>query len=503
MTKSLKRISVYLFGLRLLRMTMSIVTVALSAKYFGISVERDIWVLVSAFLLTINLAIWGPINETFRTKFVFIREREGEQEALSKTASLLVFIVLGSLFISLLIYLFPERLMQLIAPSVTTGEKHIFVQMLFWLIPTFLINELITIGTSILNAYESFYIPEVVNFFSGIINILCLIFLAPLIGINSLIVSTYLSIVLLLIILLYYIHKKGIYLRRYGLIFSWKRVRPFVMFSIPFFIPYFVSQCNAVLEKSLSNLLGIGIVSMLDYARRFTDVLLSVLLSVLSAVLVPILSKHFSNGNRQEFGQVFREYIQVVILLLSLTLPLLVGAALPLDTFFYLRGDITMDVVRKIALLTQLYGIAFISVAFYLFFGLSLLAQNQGKNYALYGTFAQLIMIVIDLLFYEILGIYTFVIALFISHSLMSLMMYRNLDLDNKGTISLYLWKCLSLLILLVVVQVGVSFCIPDAHVLVQLMFHLGILLVTLPLLAWLFGFNLKYYWMTLKARMK
>ena len=69
--------------------------------------ERDVWLLVLAFITTINLAVWGPINETFRTKFIFLREKEGEVEALRRTASLLSFIVLGTILVSLVILLFP------------------------------------------------------------------------------------------------------------------------------------------------------------------------------------------------------------------------------------------------------------------------------------------------------------------------------------------------------------------------------------------------------------
>ena len=47
--------------------------------------EKDMWVLVTTFLLTVGTAIWGPINETFRAKFVFIKEQEGEAKAIMST----------------------------------------------------------------------------------------------------------------------------------------------------------------------------------------------------------------------------------------------------------------------------------------------------------------------------------------------------------------------------------------------------------------------------------
>lgn len=503
MMQDVKKVSVYLFGLRLLRMTMSVVTVALSARYFGIGIERDIWLLVLAFMTTINLAVWGPINETFRTKFIFLREQEGEREALRKVTSLISFIILGTIIISGLIMLFPKSLMHIIAPSVSDNDSYFFLRILYLLIPILLINQLITIGTSILNAYESFYIPEVVNFFSGILHVLCLLFLAPIIGIESLVVSMYLSIILLLSVLVIYIRKKQIKLGRITLSFSWKEVRPFVIFSIPFFVPYFVSQCNTILEKSLSNLMGIGVVSTIDYARRFTEILLSVFLSVLTSVLVPVLSKCYSNHDEIRYSYIFRQYVQVVFLALSFTIPMLVGAALPIDTFFFFRGDISMEVVKEIALLTQFYGIAFIGVAFYLFFGLSLLSQDQGKKYAIYSTLAQIIMIVFNSLFYRKLGAYTFPIALFASHALMAVIMYQFISLKDKRSIVFYILRYLLLLILLIAVQFLFGYYVANinTYVIVQIIIHGILLCMTLPLFALILGFDLKQYLTVFKTR--
>lgn len=503
MVQNLRKISAYLFGLRLCRTVLSIVTVSLSARYFGIGLERDVWILVSAFITTMNLAVWGPINETFRTKFIYIREKEGEYIALRKTASLLSFIIWGTLLVSALVILFPNFLVQIIAPSVQGEESHVFIRMLYLLLPTFLMNQCVSIGIGILNAYESFYIPEIVAFFSGILHILCLLLLAPIIGIDSLIVSLYLSIVLLLVVLIFYIRKNKICIGKLPFFFSWCEVKPFILFSIPFFIPYFVSQCNAILEKSLSNLMGEGVVSTIDYARRFSDVLLNVFLSVLSSVLVPMLSKFYSNQNNEEYFKAFKQYVQVVFFVLMLTIPLLVGAAFPLDTFFFFRGDISMGTVHNMARLTQCYGVAFIGVAFYLFFGLSLLSQNQGKKYAIYGATAQLIMIVFNILLYRFLGVYTFATTLLVSHVLMAVVMYRNLKLINKKEVDKYIFRYLLLLLLLIIVQTIFGNFLKEFHVVLQMFFHGLFIIVMLPIFAFVLGFDLKQYVMILKRKIK
>lgn len=503
MVQNLRKISAYLFVLRMLRTVLSVVTVSLAAKFFGIGIERDIWLLVSAFIITINLAIWGPINETFRTKFVFLREREGEMVALRKTASLLSFVAWGTLGVSALVWIFPEFFMNLIAPSVGEEEKYMFIRMLRFLLPTFLINELTVLGIGLLNAYESFYIPEIVSFFSGIIQILCLLLLAPIINIYSLVVSMYLGYSLLLLVLIYFIYKKKIRLGYLPFFFSWKEVWPFIQFSIPFFIPYFASQCNTVLEKSLANLLGTGIVSIIDYSRRFSEVLLSVFLSILTSVLVPVLSKYYSNQDQVGYKDVFKQYVQIVFLILLLAIPMLVGAALPIDRFFFHRGDITIEVVQDMAVLTQCYGISFIAVALYLLFGLSLLSQNQGKKYAIYGALAQVIMIGLNVLLYKKLGMYTFSITLFLSHSFMAIIMYCHLRLVDKKIVTCYIYRYLLLLLLLVLVQTILGHYLLALHVIWQLVLHGMFLCVVLPILAWLLGFDLKQYMMIIKTKIR
>ena len=80
MAKSLKKTTLYLFILRLVRMVITVVTVTFSAKYFGVSMEKDMWVLTLTLITTITSAVWGPLNEVFRTKFVFIREQEGAEK---------------------------------------------------------------------------------------------------------------------------------------------------------------------------------------------------------------------------------------------------------------------------------------------------------------------------------------------------------------------------------------------------------------------------------------
>lgn len=494
MAQNLRKISTYLFGLRLLRTGISVITLVLAAKFFGISIGRDVWILVSAFIATVNSAVWGPINETFRTKFIFIREQEGESVALRKTSELLFLMIFVTSLISILLFLFRYPLMGIVAPSLASEHSAIFVKMLFLLLPTFVINQMTSIGISVLNAYNYFYIPEIVGFFSGIANLICIIFLAPVIGIYSLVVSQYISIILLLLVIMYYIKTRQIDIKIRFFYIKWSDVRPFVLFALPFFLPYFAGQCSGLLERSLANYLGEGVVSTLDYSRKFTDILQSVLSGILASVMVPVLALHFSKNHFENFRCDLKQNIQVVFIILCLTVPILVGASIPLCKFLYLRGDMTLPVVEEIAAITRLYGVSFVGVAFYLLFGLTLLAQDQGKKYAFYGMMTQIGMIIINVLLFRYMGVYTFAISLFVTHMAAAVWMLKLIKLDVPREIYYYIIKCFLCLLLLVILLTGLNILLKDTSPFYSLIIS-GIILGSLFIaVGGIFGFNIRKY---------
>lgn len=118
-----------------------------------------------------------------------MKEQEGEESALMKTGSILAFIVVVTMAISFLLAIFSKTLIPYLASSLEGTQKEIFVSILLLMIPSFVINELTSIETSILNAYNVFYMPEVMGIVSCVLNIFCIILLAPHNGIKSLIIA--------------------------------------------------------------------------------------------------------------------------------------------------------------------------------------------------------------------------------------------------------------------------------------------------------------------------
>lgn len=422
---NVKRTSSILFVLRMIRMLMSLITVTLTAKYFGVSVEKDAWLLVYTLLSSIVLLLWGPINETFRAKFIFIRESDGEELALRSASSLVSGIVLITLVVIAVLAVSAAPISKFSAVDLGASGIAWFMSLFLALLPTLLIDELNNISSSILNAYNIFYLPEIVGTITGVVYIGILIWIAPAIGIYSMVIGQYVSTIALTIVLLVFLRRNKLFRAEWLLAPRMALVKPFVWYALPFFFPYAIGQINNFSERWLAGILGVGNISILDYGRRFTVILQGVISGILTTVFVPVLAKAHINNDRNAFVSGIIEHLSVVYGIMLLAVPLLFGAAQPLCDFLYHRGTVSAEDISRITLICRLYAAAFMLVMIYIVFGNVLLASNQGKLYAFWGVIAQVLVIAANFGLVKVFGLIVFPITLGLSHLIVGMIMWK------------------------------------------------------------------------------
>lgn len=428
-------------------MLVGILNLSLAAKFFGVSLDKDIWLLALSVVLFLDMAVWGPINETFRAKFIFLRGEFGEDETLQKTRSLLFFSFIISVLLVCFIFICPQVLAKIIAPTFSGVPYDKLINMIVVVAPILLITQFSAISISILNAYESFFIPEITGFVTSILNLILLIFLAPFIGIYSLVISYYIGAIILLVLLIIQIKKLKISIFEGYNNVCFKDFKIFFIFALPFFLPYTFGQISAILEKTLVSTLGVGNVSALDYSRKFTDIFIGVLTSVLVTMLVPILSLKFIEKKPKEFAFNFMQLFQLGMLLLSVVIPIFTSSSLSIIRIFFDKGKISQNTLLDISQLTIYYSWSTLSVFIYLIFGMALLSSNNSKKYAFWGVVAQITSILINLIFIKKMGIFVFPISLLVSHAIVGLILSYQFPYKSKKLIRVFL-KYMAILIL-------------------------------------------------------
>ena len=412
----MRKKAAYIFILRILRLGLSVLNLSFSARYFGVSAEKDVWLLALNAVLIFDMAIWGPINETFRAKFLFIKDQEGEALALQQTRSLLLFTNLVTLMLVIGMMVFAPQIATLFAPEYRLEERTALILMIRVVAPTFLLNQVTKLLASVLNAYHSFIIPEITGLITQLFTLVLFISLAPVIGIYTLVISYYGGLLLLLFLLSRQIRKLNISLFQRFFQSNLQGAWPFVLFSLPFFMPYFAAQVNLVIEKSLASRTGVGAISILDYARKFSDIPLDSLTGIFSSLLVPVLSIHFLQQRKTDFLIEFRKIYQFGFLILAVIVALLSARPGMLVGILYNQGGISAASLEEIASLARLYSWAAFAIFLYITFGLVLISIQKGWLYAALGTFTQLLMITLNLSLFPSFSIYTFPLALMAAH---------------------------------------------------------------------------------------
>lgn len=488
---STNKATVNLFLIRLIRTAITIITLTFSVKYFGVDMDRDIWVLTATLIATITQAVWGPLNEIFRTKFVFIREECGESVAIRRTGSLVGFIFWTTLAICIILFLLASPLSSIMTKNMQGNAASLFVILLLLQLPSLLLSELSNIGISILNAYEVYYIPEIVGFFGGIANLASIILLAPTWGIYSLLVGTYFGIFTLFAAVAYYLRKKDLKVWQYLFDVKWADVQLYLVFSLPFFFPYFIGQFNAIFERVIAGYLGDGNIASVEYARQFITVLQTVLSSVLTTIMVPLLAKYFVQNKRGLFNQTILDNINTSTLIYCVFAVFLVSGASPLCDFFFNRGKINLASLLTITNLTQYYGIAFFFVFNYIILGMGLLASDQGKYYATIGVLTQLLGFAINLIGCRYIGVYIFPLSLGIVHLVASALMFSHSKYLDKHLFVRRIAKSLTVASLFLFLFRLIGIYISCDSSFVQLVVIGVILLSTMPFLCKIFGVNL------------
>ncbi|WP_163400307.1 murein biosynthesis integral membrane protein MurJ [Flavobacterium fluviatile] len=384
-----RRISLGLGIIKFLKTILSLFVVMLSAKFFGTSEERDAWILGGVIISVIIQVLFGPINETFRAKYVHLREEYSKEDLVKYTDALITLVLLVAVIFSFFLFFTPNIFAQAFAPGFSKEQQVVLLLMIKFLVPSLLIIEVTDIWSSMLNAYNSFYLPDIFSFFTILLNVVILIFLAPIIGIYSLVISSYISSILLLVIVYRQLYLKFAY--RFKVLWpKWSLVKPFILFSVPFYINYIFSQTDIVIEKALSSKMSQGSISILDYAKKFSDLPINMLIGVITTVLTPVLALAYVKKEIVNMVDETQRYFRMISLVIIPLTAVFMILPHEIVTLVLLRGAFKAENVEPISSILRWYGLGIFITGIYIVYSQILIAQKK-----------------IHLLTYIIIGAYT------------------------------------------------------------------------------------------------
>lgn len=375
-----RAISMALSALKMLKMLLGLVVMWLSMRYFGLSVERDAWVIAVGGLGVLLLSLYSPINDTFRTRFVFLREQKGEAETVKAAVALVCLVFVSLLIVSALIASLREYVAKALAPGFSGGDLLLVSAMLIGLLPFFVFEQTNNLFKALLNTYDSFFYPELMGLVASVVNILFIILFSSAIGIWSLVLASAVNTISLTLVL-YVQLKKRIPLFAFLPLPSLKEAVPFLTFSLPVWLATFAMQFYLLLERAVCSKMTEGAVSAIDYARQVMNLPFLVFMSVIPTVLTPLLAKHFVRNEMEEYANALRGFVRVLMVFTLLVGAVMIAVPDRVSMFFFHYADVSFVQAMRT------FGVAIFFVILSLILGQTLISQDRVINYVI-GTVA-------------------------------------------------------------------------------------------------------------------
>jgi len=493
MSISSRRVSLIIFGLRGATLLVYVFILSASAKYFGLSLYKDIWVIAIAFVINVNCVFFYPVSDVFRIKYVQMEESESSHSALTKTSSLLFYYFIFMIFICTAYQLWGKFIINHLyfGDAATLQSYYYFIGLLLY---SMFFTQFTSIGIGILNANHIYYVPEITFFCTSLCNLAIIYLATPYIGIYSLYVGEYFGLFALLVCILYFL-KKNHLLPIFNLSsFSFQNAKPFILFGLPFYFPYVAAQASSLVEKSLSSRMGVGIISMLDYSQKFTSALRMVFTSIILTTIIPQLTKSFTKKETDLYNQDFFNYLKFIFFILSFIVPVLYVSSYEINYIFFKKGEVSLKDIENITSLTKLYAVAFIPICLYCYITPVMVSQMKNKLQAVLAVLLQLLIIGFNYFFCKIFKQSVFALSLGIFHLITVLVMLYCITLRNKNKIYLYFVKsAVAMLVLLFLSEVAYRF-IHIENVFLSLIVKSLIMSAMAASLSPLFGINIFSY---------
>lgn len=305
--------------------------------FYGTSAYSDVYIVSMNIPLVIFASIGVALGTTFIPLYQEILNNKGEERALKFSNNVMSIVVILSIILGILGFIFAEPLVKLFAMHYT-GEKLVLaVKFVRIMIGGVVFIGLSNLMTSYLQIKGDFTIPGMIGFPNNIVIIVSIIVSAITGNIYVLAIGTLIGMLSQFLFQIPFAIKKG-YKFKATIDFKDEYLRKMLILVLPVLIGVAVNQVNAMVDRSLASGLGDGVITALNNANRLNGFVIGMFIATLGAVIYPTLSKLSSENKKEKFAESVANSVNCVNLLV---VPASVGAmvlATPVVRILFERG---------------------------------------------------------------------------------------------------------------------------------------------------------------------
>jgi putative peptidoglycan lipid II flippase len=367
-----------LAAIKILKAALSVVVFIVSAAYFGLSKERDFWVLSSAFVLSLSQLVFGPVYEIYRVRLAHDIAKRGLLPASHSACGLNTVVLMASALLTALGFAFSRMSSGFMAPGFSDLQVASLAEMFMWIIPSLMLYQSIMSFSAMLNALGWYYIPEITLIVSSTISLAFVFFGNDAFGIYSLVWGTYAGQLLTSGVLLWALRRRlnG----RFRIITkpdstSWH----YVAQAFPFWFSYIAGQILVYVERALSSYLPEGYISLFDYARKLVEMPMGLIMGVATSFFSVKLTNAFITGGFVESNILVQNFFRYLIYAITPLVVMFMCCAGPLYHLLFFSSASQLSIQSQFQSVMIAFSISLPALCLYVVANQSLIVIGKAR----------------------------------------------------------------------------------------------------------------------------
>lgn len=371
--------------------------------FYGTSAYSDVYIVA----MNIPLVVFSSIGVALVTTFIPLYQEaltsKGEERALKFSNNVMSIVVILSIILGVLGFVFAEPLVKLFAMHYTGEKLALAVKFVRIMIGGVVFIGLSNLMTSYLQIKGDFTIPGMIGFPNNIIIITSIILSAVTGNIYILAIGTLIGMLSQFLFQVPFAIKKG-YKFKPTIDFKDEYLKKMLWLVMPVLIGVAVNQINAMVDRSLASGLEDGVITALNNANRLNGFVMGMFIATLGAVIYPTLSKLSTENNKEKFAESVANSVNCVNLLV---VPASVGAmilATPVVRILFERGAFNDRSTTLTATALVFYSVGMVGFGLRDILGKVFYSLKDTKTPMINGIIAVVLNIVLNIALVKVMG---------------------------------------------------------------------------------------------------
>ncbi len=350
--------SMLLIAVALLSKGLGFFRELLSAKYFGVSGDVDAFIVALSIALLANSGI-GIALSTMLIPSVHNLQRDAREEA---AAWFIGRVIVATIFLSLTmilpLILFPEFVVRMFAPSLSSRVGSLAASFTPWLAGYGLLLNLVFVLAAAFNAQRHFVVPAFSDLAFNLVAISMLVMFAAALGVNALVAGSVLGMGAsggILFFLLWRHH-----LARFDIHEPGADIRPFLHLCMPVLLLEVSCQIITAVENYFASGLAEGSIAALNYARRISVMVVTLVALNISRGVFPTFSLLWQEGKQEEAAEIL---MRISTLVIAIFVPVAASCVVLRDqvvSMLYMRGAFDRTALEMTAAVFIFYSVGLV-----------------------------------------------------------------------------------------------------------------------------------------------